>query len=199
MIRTVIHLFNAMTSNRVITIEGFLTADECSSLVTAIESLGFENQYAGDGRHIRSRAQFEDQGWAELIWRRLKPSVPKLTEIYDGEFHPDPTPNKPIETYAPVFLNERFRCYKYGTDEDFRRHQDFAHEYTELKRTFLTVLIYLNDGYEGGETSFDDFVVKPTLGMLAMFPHELEHEGRKIYSGVKYSLRTDAVYESNGG
>jgi prolyl 4-hydroxylase len=188
-----------MNSNRIITIEGFLTTDECTSFVDAIEAIGFENQYAGDGRLIRSRAQFEDHDWAKLIWERLKPSLPKLTEIYSDGLSPEPAPAKPLETYAPISLNERFRCYKYGTDEEFRRHQDFAHEYTETKRTFLTVLIYLNDGYEGGETSFDDFVVNPKLGMLAMFPHELEHEGRKIASGLKYSLRTDAVYESIGG
>ena len=188
-----------MNSNRIFTIERFLTADECSSFVDAIEAIGFENQYAGDGRHIRNRAQFEDRKWAELIWERLKPSLPKLTEIYFDDFSPDPTPRKPLETYEPIALNERFRCYKYETDEEFRRHQDFAHEYTDLKRTFLTVLIYLNDGYDGGETSFDEIVVNPKLGMLAMFPHELEHEGRKITSGVKYSLRTDAVYESISG
>ena len=188
-----------MNSNRITTIEGFLTTDECSAFVDAIESIGFENQYTGDGRHIRSRAQFEDQDWAKLIWERLKPSLPKLTDVYFGEFSPEPDPSKPLETYTPVALNERFRCYKYGADEEFRRHQDFAHEYTDIKRTFLTVLIYLNDGYDGGETSFNDFVVNPKLGTLAMFPHELEHEGRKILSGVKYSLRTDAVYESIGG
>lgn len=181
-------------SNHITTIEGFLSPEECSDFVCTIESIGFQTQRSGDGQPIRSRAQFEDSSWANLIWMRLKTSLPNLTDIYTGRLEPEPIPDVPLEFYTPSRLNERFRCYKYGTSEEFRRHQDFCHEYSPTERTFLTVLIYLNDGYSGGATTFDDCSVEPKLGMLAMFPHELEHEGNKIENGVKYCLRTDVIY-----
>ena len=187
-----------MTSNNIITRENFLSPEECTALVAAIESFGFASQFAGDGRLIRSRAQFEEPTWAQLIWERLRPSIPALTEVYSEQFLPEPTPQLPLSQYMPVHLNERFRCYKYGPDEEFRRHQDFAHEYSATKRTFLTVLLYLNDGYSGGETAFDNWVVQPKLGQLVMFPHELEHEGCRILSGWKYTLRSDVVFEAAG-
>jgi len=139
-----------MNSYKVQVLESFLSPAECSAIVNEIESVGFENQFSGDGRLIRSRAQFENVPMSELLWRRLKPRLPKLTEVYDEIFIAEPSPKRALENYVPVCLNERFRCYKYGADEEFRRHQDFAHEYSENKRTFLTVLLYLNTGYDGG-------------------------------------------------
>ena len=188
-----------MHLSQIITIESFLTPAECESFIETIEAIGFSTQHSGEGQPIRSRAQFEHQTISDTIWERLRPSLPKLSEVYADQLIPEPKPKAPLESYVPHGLNNRFRCYKYGAKEEFRRHQDFAHEFTDTERTFLTVLLYLNDGYIGGETTFDDFTVEPTLGMLAMFPHELQHEGRKIESGIKYSLRTDVIYTSNGG
>ena len=185
-----------MTSSKIFSLQSFFSRQECSELVSMIEAIGFESQFSGDVRLIRSRAQFEDPELAKLIWVRLYPSLPKLSDIYDLGFPPEPSITNGLETYFPVHLNERFRCYKYGPDEEFRRHQDFSHKYSDAKRTFLTLLIYLNDGYQGGETSFDDICVTPNLGMLTFFPHELEHQGCKVISGIKYTLRTDIVYES---
>lgn len=185
-----------MNSSKVQILDSFLSPAECSAIVEQIESMGFDNQFSGDGRLLRSRAQFEHFQLSLHLWTRLKPSLPRLTEIYGETFKPEPAPKRALESYVPVQLNERFRCYRYGSDEEFRRHQDFAHEYSDSKRTFLTVLVYLNAGYAGGETLFEHVRVCPKLGMLAFFPHELEHEGCKVLSGMKYTLRTDVVYES---
>ncbi|MEZ6142833.1 MAG: 2OG-Fe(II) oxygenase [Zavarzinella sp.] len=188
-----------MNHSRIFTIERFLSSSESASLADLCEGIGFENQYSGEGLLIRSRAQFEDHYWAKLIWERLQSALPRLTDVYTNGFSPEPAPPYPLHLYSPVQLNERFRCYKYGPGEEFRRHQDIAFEYSKTKRTFFTVLIYLNDGYAGGETTFDDCIVTPNLGMLVMFPHELEHAGQKIVSGLKYTIRTDVVYEAFAG
>lgn len=187
-----------MNRFRIQTIDGFLTAAECESFLATIESIGFDDQFAGDGRLLRSRAQFEDRHWADLIWQRLPPAIPSLSEMYDAHFLPEPLPQIPLNRFRPVQLNERFRCYKYGELEEFRRHQDFAHEYGPDKRTFYTVLIYLNAGYSGGQTRFDDVTVEPTLGQLVLFPHELAHEGCRVESGMKYTVRTDVVFAAEG-
>jgi hypothetical protein len=71
-------------------------------------------------------------------------------------------------------------------------------------------LIYLNDEFEGGETTFfmpsakegvmNAYPVKPVMGGVVMFPHgetagALLHEGTGVRKGAKYVIRTDVLYD----
>lgn len=81
-----------------------------------------------------------------------------------------------------------------------------------------TVLVYLNDDYEGGELSFKisnsdevykivnelepptdaaDFYFKPKAGTVVIFPSDTPyyHTAHKITSGFKYLLKTNYVVE----
>ena len=55
-------------------------------------------------------------------------------------------------------------------------------------------MIYLNDNYQGGETSFNDVIIKPKQGMALIFQHDVEHAGNPVTQGAKYVLRTDIMY-----
>ena len=56
-------------------------------------------------------------------------------------------------------------------------------------------MIYLNEGFEGGETVFQRFLgVKPACGKALVFFHRQLHEGAPVVSGRKYVLRTDVMY-----
>ena len=63
----------------------------------------------------------------------------------------------------------------------------------------LTLLIYLNDGFVGGDTDFRDFRVVPKQGDALLFVHDTWHEGAAVESGVKYVLRSDVLYRSIDG
>jgi hypothetical protein len=85
----------------------------------------------------------------------------------------------------------------------------------EAKQSSLfTFLIYLNDEFEGGETTFflpsaregsmNAYPVKPIQGSIALFPHgetegSLLHEGTGVRKGdqpsAKYVIRTDVLYD----
>jgi hypothetical protein len=56
----------------------------------------------------------------------------------------------------------------------------------------ITGVIYLSDGYEGGEISFptQGVTVKPKQGDLVMFPGNLyyEHEVKEVTSGERYTI-----------
>ncbi|MCA9071814.1 MAG: 2OG-Fe(II) oxygenase, partial [Planctomycetaceae bacterium] len=80
--------------------------------------------------------------------------------------------------------------------EQFRRHEDFAHEWNDRRRTFLTVLIYLNQEFTGGETWFEEenLTVTPQTGTATIFPHELIHAGCPVVTGIKYALRSDVIF-----
>jgi hypothetical protein len=60
-----------------------------------------------------------------------------------------------------------------------------------------TLMVYLNDNFDGGETRFPGLglVVRPRSGMALIFPHRLRHEGLPIIRGVKYALHTFIMYE----
>ena len=61
--------------------------------------------------------------------------------------------------------------------------------------------LYLNEGYQGGETNFihrfepgKKVPCKPKTGMVLIFQHDLLHEGSELLKGRKYTLRTDVMY-----
>ena len=56
-------------------------------------------------------------------------------------------------------------------------------------------MIYLNDDYGGGNTSFNTISIEPKKGMALIFLHNLEHEGSAITDGIKYVLRTDVMFK----
>ncbi|MCR9199316.1 MAG: 2OG-Fe(II) oxygenase [Planctomycetaceae bacterium] len=85
-------------------------------------------------------------------------------------------------------------------------HQDFPFERDNGERSFLTFMIYLNDDFEGGETSFEDsysdepfdpFSVVPQTGMALFFEHGTYHIGELVSHGRKYVLRTDVMYAAD--
>src|SRR5450432_1726733 len=76
--------------------------------------------------------------------------------------------------------------------------------------SLFTFLIYLNDDFEGGETTFflpswregvlNAYPVRPVMGSVLMFPHgnangALLHEGTGVRKGKKYVIRTDVEYD----
>ena len=76
--------------------------------------------------------------------------------------------------------------------------------------SLFTFLIYLNDDFRGGETTFfipsvkegiiNAYPVKPIMGSVAVFPHgeaagALLHEGTGVVEGAKYVIRTDVEYD----
>lgn len=76
--------------------------------------------------------------------------------------------------------------------------------------SLFTFLIYLNDDFKGGETTFfipscqegvmNAYPVKPIMGSVAVFPHgeaqgALLHEGTGVVEGAKYVIRTDVEYD----
>jgi predicted 2-oxoglutarate/Fe(II)-dependent dioxygenase YbiX len=81
---------------------------------------------------------------------------------------------------------------KYGLHAD-AEHFDFEQNrfYRFLDRDF-SMLIYLNDEYEGGELNFPwlNYRYKPKAGDLVIFPsnHIFSHESLPITRGNKYAL-----------
>jgi predicted 2-oxoglutarate/Fe(II)-dependent dioxygenase YbiX len=62
--------------------------------------------------------------------------------------------------------------------------------YGDDRSPILSVVLYLNDNYEGGELYFKNqhVIIKPTAGSIVIFPsvEPYYHESREIQRGTKY-------------
>jgi len=168
---------------------GTLSAEECRALIDLGEALGFESAQingALDGPHgfralqgrDNTRSAIEDTHVATLLWSRLAAKLPTWRER------------------RPTGINERLRFYRYEPGQSFPAHTDGYHTDDAGRRSELTLLLYLNAEFEGGETVFSESgnVYQPASGAALIFPHDLWHEGRPLKSGRKYVMRTDVMF-----
>ena len=92
---------------------------------------------------------------------------------------------------------EQFRIKRYNNDghDQFISHVD-VEDYASARR-FLTFMWYLNDIDQGGETRFNDMMIKPKKGNLLVFPPlwMFPHAGLPPISGAKYILHTYLHYK----
>lgn len=65
----------------------------------------------------------------------------------------------------------------------------------------LAVVLYLNDNYEGGEIYFPnlDIEIKPTPGMLVVFPGTLFflHGVRKVTAGMRHTIASFLTFDAS--
>ena len=172
----------------VFVVRDFLSADECEAFIEETEEEGYEPATISTPRgpvldpSIRdnTRVMLDRDDWAEWLWERM--SELDLPWI-DGR--------------PPVGLNERFRFYRYEFGQSFAPHYDGAYCTPDgTEQSELTVMVYLNEGFEGGETAIHDegIDIEPERGMALFFLHGLYHEGVPVEEGRKYVLRTDLMY-----
>lgn len=167
-------------------IEGLLSPTDCAAAIVSAESRGFSVAPITTGLgpvmrpDIRNNTLLmeDNPALAESLWARLLPLVPAQ-----------------IGPFSAIGLNERFRWYRYDPGERFAPHYDGAFIRSRQERSLLTCMIYLNEGFEGGETNFPPGIqVKPETGKVLLFIHHQLHEGAEVTRGRKYVLRTDVMY-----
>jgi hypothetical protein len=138
----------------------------------------------------RNRLIFHSIKLATWLWKRIGPiyKFDCITDEYGDEW----------QAYG---LNERFRLVKYDKNDSFNVHEDGYYEESHDKRSFATVMIYLNnvDNELGGSTNFIDHSIKlqPREGLGIIFLVDgIMHEGSTLKGGNKYILRTDIMYKA---
>ncbi|KII84771.1 hypothetical protein PLICRDRAFT_146256 [Plicaturopsis crispa FD-325 SS-3] len=194
-----------------------LSPAECTAIVTATEAVGFApDQPVVEMSSILAHGVIwlADADFLDTLWTRV--SAFMSPTMSGGEVRG---------------LNARFRVYRYVPGAVYRPHIDGAWpksgidpatgEYLydaspegESQWSRLTFLIYLNDDFECGQTTFflpspdrvgvmDARPVKPRQGSVLVFPHgdtkgSLLHEGSPVLAGGKYVIRTDVLYTTPG-
>ena len=182
---------DSATSDVLSTFAEVFTPEECQTLIALSESLGYRSAlitepldgpygFAVRGGRNNSRVAIDDTGLSIALWRRIAGLVPSN-----------------IDGRGAVGLNERLRFYRYVEGQDFGAHADGYFKRENGEQSLLTLMIYLNDDYAGGETYFykSEKLIAPETGTILIFTHQLWHAGRVVMDGCKYILRTDIMYE----
>jgi len=176
-------------------IDGALTADECRQWIQRAERIGFsEALINGLGGQVRvpevrnnDRVLLDDADAAAALYERLKPQLP------EGQHLELPAGLPGLRRGRTVGVNERLRLYRYHPGQQFNWHRDGSWSPSPDVWSVWTVMVYLNEEFEGGGTGFVGFEVTPRTGTCLVFLHELEHCGAVVTRGVKYVLRTDLM------
>lgn len=182
-------------------VDDVFTADECAVVVARIEALGPSfapiTTHRGfvDRPDIRNndRVIFDDVDLANDLFARLAPHLPLQRRGLTPE---DRRGEQGDPLWTATTCNERFRGYRYQRGQRFAPHYDGPFVRNDDDRSALTLLLYLNEGFDGGETRFLDWqsTVTPKTGSVLLFDHAILHEGAGVLAGTKYALRSDVMY-----
>ncbi|GAA5802669.1 hypothetical protein HPULCUR_008143 [Helicostylum pulchrum] len=188
-----------LEAQQIYIIPNFLHGKECDSLIKYFEtnlppkaSPGGKPK-RGEAFRNNDRQALQDAGLAQEIWNGMEKVVQE---------------SNISRTRVPRGLNSNIRVYRYRKGHSFGAHYD---ESVQDKVTGLwtdwTLLIYLNEDMEGGETVFykdstyknrkpDPIVVQPKKGMALLHRHGthcLLHEAMEVTGGSKWVLRSDVL------
>ena len=166
----------------------FLTHEECVGFIEYAESQGFEEaliQTRAEGQVMDKSIRDNDRHiWdardlATQLWDLVKRLVPAE-----------------VDGWSAHGLNERFRIYRYKDGQQFKVHPDGSFKRNAHEHSKISVIIYLNDDFEAGETEFvmPHQIIEPEAGKLLLFAHKQLHKGNPVPEGTKYVLRTDVMY-----
>ena len=170
----------------IVTVRNFLNSIECEDYIHLSETIGYElatinTIYGAEvNENVRNndRVILDELTIADDLFVRAKAFLPQ--ERYGWQLKG---------------LNERWRFYRYRDEQFFKWHVDGYFRRTENEVSLLTFMIYLNDDFIGGETQFRWEWITPETGMALVFPHRMIHQGAPLFSGAKYVLRSDVMYQ----
>jgi hypothetical protein len=198
-----------------IILHDLLTRQECTSLIRRAEDKGFDHAliHGPGGKEVLDqtvrkcgRCIIDDDELSTIIYTRI-------CNALEGTLYETKMKRRTIKsadgdiTATAVGLNERMRFLKYEQGQYFAPHLDLQYirgpEFGERagETSYVTVQMYLNEKIKGGSTRFlcgnRYYDVNPKIGSVLIFEHDLLHEGCKVISGTKYSVRTDIMYRKD--
>ncbi|MGJ4945374.1 2OG-Fe(II) oxygenase [Bradyrhizobium sp. HKCCYLS1011] len=182
-------------ADNVETIANFFSTAECEGTIALAERIGFEQATISTSTGMvrmesvrnNDRVIVDDAERAQELYLKLALHLAPSFQHW----------------WTPVGLNERLRLYRYDVGQRFEWHRDGHFERPNGERSQFTFMVYLNDDFEGGATSFGDdsglmpdgpLRITPEKGMALLFHHPIMHRGDPVTKGRKYVLRSDVMY-----
>lgn len=179
----------------VITVDNFLTLEECQTLIDLGAKVGYERssdvgeeQFDGSFGSNQNSGRTSYNSWCqdECYEHPISQGVLKKMEKLTG---------------IPDANAEHLQLLRYEENQYYNRHHDYIefHQRRSMGVRILTVFLYLNNVTEGGETYFNDLDItsSPIQGRALLWPSVLDsdpnawddrthHEAMPVVKGMKY-------------
>jgi hypothetical protein len=184
--------------------------DQLNLFIETLESnLGEDGPYSWLGAHVTTSEEvdLESRNAKDFKFNStgLGPRSPDNSGLYDMHAQIFQVVRKCVDDYGEhwgvgISSYEAFNFVKYeGAGTHFKIHADHGPTYV----TTTSIVVYLNDDYEGGELWFPrfDLTIKPRAGDVAVFPstYIYEHASQDMISGTKYSVVIMSDYNDRDG
>ncbi|WP_200799933.1 2OG-Fe(II) oxygenase family protein [Hymenobacter daecheongensis] len=139
-------------ADSIFTIADFLTRQQCLENIVLSEKIGYElaKVNTAAGSKVRTDIRNNNRGFyrseelAQTLWGKLQPFVP-------GQ----------LGNSTPIGLNELFRFYRYQRGHQFKGHFDESYIRNAQEASYFTFMVYLNDNFQGGDTTFRGLRIQP--------------------------------------
>ena len=174
-------------------INNVFSDEECSNLIIYSESIGYVQASSYIDKYKKEhffleirkslRCIIDSINFAKILYKRIAHIIPN---------------NYNNITFCEI--NPRFRFLKYNSGDHFEKHTDEHYKNDKNEISLITVLIYLNNDYEGGNTKFlfdnnNEISIMPKIGLICLMDQNILHEVPKLVSGIKYVIRTELMYK----
>lgn len=196
-------------------LENVLTEIECEHLIRESNDKysSLKDEFLQEERQGNRLLTIDDK-FALVLYDRIKNYIASdvnLKNIHPCGFGVD-------GEWIQDSINKCFRYNQYiAPSIGFKPHRDATFIENENVRSIMSIIIYLNDDFSGGDTVFYDtlgvrnkedlvedemrngyverFRYKPKKGSVLIFNHNMIHEGEKILTGIKYVIRSDIIFK----
>lgn len=184
----------------VITVDNFLTDEECDRLIELGKELGYEQS--------TEQQSNRDGTVSDALVSKRRTSK----NIFCDVCNEDPLAQTAIQKIAtvtgfPSDFSEDLQLLEYHPGQYYKRHHDYipSHKNGPSGPRVITVLLYLNDVEEGGATRFNELTegaepidIYPKRGSALIWPSSLDedilesdlrtdHEALPVIKGMKYA------------
>jgi predicted 2-oxoglutarate/Fe(II)-dependent dioxygenase YbiX len=162
------------------TIKSFLSKEECDNILNKFLNADLNVAEVGNGKSIEKVIKIRD---SKILFTQLPHYKKKLETVLRNEIK--------IKGFELDEI-ENFQFTKYELNGHFDWHTDSTYFGYYAKR-FCSVVIQLNNEYEGGELLYKDHndnivEFKKGVGNLFIFNSSTSHKVKPIIGGERYSL-----------
>jgi len=163
--------------------EEFFSKDECQEIMDMIDTQA--KLKSGYYRGTENRDVLSKDDKNSCILNIKKNDSPEILNKFWGAIQ-----LADLTTYhygCKGIYNNRVQCHRYDVGQYYNPHADF-HWLDKYSANKLTLIVFLNDDYEGGEFHFfDGKVIEPKVGKLIVHPTFAGHGVKPVTKGYRYS------------
>jgi hypothetical protein len=225
---------NNLLGKKLFSVNNVVSKSECENLIKQANDKGWKKSQPTGGGHGHGDKEIPRTSdlcvmmmpdLAKKLYSTIEGYLPDNLTYLDDDYNPYLHSETKGSEWTPAFVYEKMRLYRYNVGESFPEHHDYkvrrrivTEEGEFIEQSFTTLLLYLNDDFEDGQTGYwpdetgihcrfkkdvDDqsskrkehqILITPETGKAVLQYQDIMHEGIAPKKGVKYILRTDVIY-----